>query len=178
MIDSVIWKEKLKQDLRALKKRQSQKRWSNRSFILFERELILAFFSIRKLIESRKVTDRVANRKYKCKTYPNKGMIVDELSKYDLEENFDFESEEEKSFSLTFLANQFIHAYVLFPDFSDDGKILGILLCSDWEKHNSLIQIKIEDAISMVEDVINDYVRFIRTERDPDSGELHKTEIK
>lgn len=178
MIDSVIWKDKLKQDSRTLKKRFNQKRWSFRSFVLFERELILTFFSIRRLIESGKVTDQIAHKKYKCKTYPNFGMVVDEISKYDLEENFDFEAEEEKYLSLKFLTNQFIHAYVIYPDFSDNGEVLGVLLCSDWEKHNSLIQVKTEDAISILEDLINDEVHYIRAERDLKTGELRKTEIK
>jgi hypothetical protein len=178
MIDSVIWKGKLKQDLRSLEKRLDQKRWSYRSFVLFERELILIFFAIRRLIESGKITDRIAQKQYSCNTYPNLGKIVDELSKYDLDEGFDFEAEEEKTLSLRFLTNQFVHAYVIYPDFSEDGEVIGVLLCSDWEKHNSLIQVKTEAVISIIKDVVNDEIHSMHIERDPKTGEFRKTEIK
>jgi len=112
MIDSVIWKEKLEQDLCALRKRLHQRRWSYRSMVLFERELTLIFFSIRALIEAGKLTDRTSHKEYKFLTYPNKGKFVDDYTKYHVEELFDLDSGVEKRLSLKILTHQFVHAYV------------------------------------------------------------------
>ena len=177
MIDSVIWKEKLEQDVLTLKKRLSQRRWSEKSIVLFERELMLVFFSIGALIEAGKLTDQASHKQYKVVTYPNKGKVVDDYTKYHVDEMFDLDTEIEKKLSLKLLTHQFVHAYVIFTEFSDEGNIIGVLLCSDWEKKNILIQLPISLAIKIIEDVITDEVKSMRYERNEKTGELRKVKI-
>ncbi|MBT3320688.1 MAG: hypothetical protein HN392_00195 [Anaerolineae bacterium] len=177
MIDSVIWKEKLEQDARTVRNRLIQCRWTERSIVLFERELMLTFFSIRALIEARNLTDRTSHKEYRFITYPNKGKIVDDNTKYDIDENFDLDSGIEKNISLKLLTHQFIHAYVIFTEFSDEGKAVGILLCSDWEKKNSLIQLPISLAIKIIDDVIADKISSIQLHRNEKTGELRKIKV-
>ena len=177
MIDSVIWKEKLEQDARTLKNRLIQRRWTERSVVLFERELMLTFFSIRALIEAGKLTDRTSHKEYRFITYPNKGKVVDDNTKYDIDEMFDLDSGIEKKLSLKLLTHQFIHAYVIFTEFSDEGKAVGVLLCSDWEKKNVLIQLPISLAIKVIEDVIADEIRGILRNRNKKTGELRNVKI-
>ncbi|MCG3142238.1 MAG: hypothetical protein HDKAJFGB_03646 [Anaerolineae bacterium] len=177
MIDSVIWKEKLEQDLNTLQKRLNQRRWSYRSMVLFERELTLIFFSIRALIEAGKLTDRISHKEYKFITYPNMGKIVDDYTKYHVRELFDFDSGTEKNISLKLLTHQFVHAYVIFPEFSPDGDVIGILLCSDWEKKNILIQLRTSLAIQIVENVIADEIKEMHMVRNEKTGELRKVKI-
>jgi hypothetical protein len=177
MIDSVIWKEKLEQDLCFLKKRLAQRNWSYRSIVLFERELTLIFFSIRALIDAGKLTDITAQKEFECVTYPNLGKVVDDFTKYWPIENYDFSAGISKNFSLQFLTNQFIHAYVLWPKFSEKGQVLGVLLCSDREKQSSLIEITTTSAISIVQNVIDDEINSIHLARDKKTNELRKTKI-
>ncbi|MCE9646830.1 MAG: hypothetical protein K8S20_12590 [Chloroflexi bacterium] len=177
MIDSVIWKEKLEQDVSALKNRLIQRRWSNRSIVLFERELTLIFFSIRALIEAGKLTDRTSHKEYKFTTYPNKGEVVDDVTKYDIDEVFDLDSGTEKKLTLKLLTHQFIHAYVIFTEFSEESKVTGVLLCSDWEKRNNLIQLPIDLAIEIIEDVIRDEIKSVHFERSEKTDELRKVKI-
>ena len=177
MIDSEIWKEKLEQDVRSLRRRLNQRRWTERSVVLFERELMLTFFSIRALIEAGKLTDRTCHKEYKFITYPNKRKIVDENTKYDIDEVFDLDARIEKKLSLKLLTNQFIHAYVIFTDFSEEGKAVGVLLCSDWEKKNILIQLPISLAIKIIEDVIADEIRGMLRHRNEKTGELRNVKI-
>lgn len=177
MIDSVIWKEKLEQDIASLRKRLLQRRWSGKSIVLFERELMLIFFSIRALIEAGKLTDRTSHKKYKFITYPNKGKVVDDNTKYDIDEVFDLDSGTESKLTLKLLTHQFIHAYVIFTEFSEEGNVAGILLCSDWEKKNSLIKLPIDLAVKIIEDVIADEIKEMHMVRNEKTGELRKTKI-
>jgi hypothetical protein len=177
MIDSVIWKEKLEQDVSTLRRRLIQRHWSSRSIVLFERELMLIFFSIRALIEAGKLTDRTSHKEYKFMTYPNKGKVVDDNTKYDIDEVFDLDSGTEKRLTLKLLTHQFIHAYVIFTEFSENSKVAGILLCSDWEKKNILIQLPIGLAIEIVEDVIADEIKEMHMVRNEKTGELRKVKI-
>jgi hypothetical protein len=177
MIDSVIWKEKLKKDIRILRKRFSQRRWTERAVVLFERELMLTFFSIRALIEAGKVTNRTSHKEYGLVTYPNMGKIVDDYTKYDVDKVFDLNAGIQKKISLKLLTHQFIHAYVIVTEFSVEGKVVGVLLCSDWEKKNILIQIPISLAIKIIEDVIADEIKSIQFNRSKKTGELRKSKI-
>lgn len=177
MIDSVIWKEKLQQDLFSLKKRLVQRRWSYKSLVLFEREITLVFFSIRALIDAGKLTDATAKKEYECITYSNLGKVVDEYSKYWTEENFDLSAGISKKLSLRFLTNQLIHAYVIRPKFSNNGSVIGILVCSDFEKQSILIEITTTLVISIVQSVIDDEIKSIRMDRDAKTHELRKTDV-
>jgi len=177
MIDSVIWKEKLEQDVRILNKRLLQQRWSSRSTVLFERELMLIFFSIRALIEAGKITDQISNKEYNLTAYQNKGKVVDDNTKYDIDKVFDLYSPIEKKLNLKIITHQFVHAYVIFSEFSDKGKITGILLCSDWEKKNTLIQLPLYLAIEIVKDVIADEINSVHFLRSKKTGELRKVKI-
>jgi len=177
MINSVIWKEKLEQDICALRKRLNQRHWSERSVVLFERELMLICFSIRALIEARKLTDRISHREYELVTHSNKGRIVDDYTKYDVDELFDLDSGIEKKLSLKLLAHQFVHAYVIVTEFSEEGKAIGVLLCSNWEKKNILIRLPISLAIEIVKDVIADEISSMHLERSEKTAELRKVKI-
>jgi len=177
MIDSEIWKEKLEQDVQTLRKRLIQHRWSYRSTVLFERELMLMFFSVRALIEAGKLTARTSQKEYKFLTYPNKGKIVDDITKYDIDKVFNLSSGIEKKLTLKLLTHQFIHAYVIFMEFSEEGRVTGILLSSDWEKKNILIQLPINLAINILEDVIADDIKEIHMVRNEKTGELRKVKI-
>jgi hypothetical protein len=175
MIDSAIWKDKLEEDLRALRKRLDQRRWTERSIVLFERELMLIFFSIRALIEAGKLTDRMSHKEYKFITYPNNGKIVDDYTKYDVDKVFDLYSEIEKKISLKTLTHQFVHTYVIITEFSEQG--ISVLLCSDWEKKNMVIRIPISLAIEMIEDVLADDIQRMVLERSEKTGELRKVKL-
>jgi len=50
MIESVYWKENLLEHARRLKPVEKPPRWSERLVMNFEKELIISFFCIRKLI--------------------------------------------------------------------------------------------------------------------------------
>lgn len=114
MIDTVIWKEKLEQDIRRLKRRLNQRRWSYQLTVLFERELMLTFFSVRALIEAGKLTDRTSYKEYEFVVYPNKSKTVDDYTKYFIDEAFDLSSGLNRKLSLKNLTHQFVHAYVIF----------------------------------------------------------------
>ena len=177
MIDSVIWKEKLEQDLSSLKKRLRQHRWSYKSAVLFERELTLIFFSIRSLIDAGKLTDTLAQKEYQCTTYPNIGKTVDELSKYSPNESFNLDGGINKQLSLRFLTNQFIHAYVILLGFSEIGCVASVLLCSDREKSEMLIEFPISTVVNIVQDVVRDDIKSIYYRRNKKTGELRKVQI-
>jgi len=56
MLESHCWKEYLSRIAKRLDRWKTQRRWSERSICIFERDILIAFFCIRKLIEAGKLT--------------------------------------------------------------------------------------------------------------------------
>jgi hypothetical protein len=75
---------------------------------------MLTFFSVRALIAAGKLTDRTSDQEYKFITYPNKSKIVDDYTKYGIDDVFDLHSGTEKNLSLKLLTHQFVDACVIF----------------------------------------------------------------
>ena len=55
--ESAYWKEELLRQAEDLKKRSTQTKWSERSLARLEKTIMIGFYSIRKLIEAKKVSD-------------------------------------------------------------------------------------------------------------------------
>jgi hypothetical protein len=73
MIESYYWKRHLLNAARKLELRMRQRVWRDSSITLFERELMIVFFCIRKLIEAKKLTDACERRKIVAWRFQNQG---------------------------------------------------------------------------------------------------------
>jgi hypothetical protein len=60
--DSVPWKIELLRIAARLERRKTQKRWTQQTTFLVERDIMIAAFAIRKLTEAHKLSDDVARR--------------------------------------------------------------------------------------------------------------------
>jgi glycerol kinase len=55
--DSVPWKDELLKIADRLENRKTQRRWTERTGFLAERDIMVSAYAIRKLLEARKVSD-------------------------------------------------------------------------------------------------------------------------
>jgi len=79
MIESYYWREKLREEIKWLRKNQKYKRWSEKQRVLYERKLMLVAFQIRSLLERPKVAKAYATKVLKVKRYEKLGKkTVDE----------------------------------------------------------------------------------------------------
>ena len=67
--ESYIYKDELLRIAKTLEKRKSQKRWTGNSYLLTEKSLFYAFFIIRKLSETPKISDSVRKKSYPVSKY-------------------------------------------------------------------------------------------------------------
>ena len=90
--DSVPWKIELLRIADRLEKRQTQKRWSEQSFFLAERDVMLAAYIIRKLIEAKKLSDDVTGREVVVIQHPLSGRVPDLMSYERVWKNYDLQA--------------------------------------------------------------------------------------
>lgn len=156
MIESRFWKEDLLKHANKLKPSKKPKRWSERAVVNFEKELIVSFFYIRKLLETNKVSKKAANYKTKIFSCTSKKEIT-WINYYEIDEIYDLANERTTPKSIRFIANQFIHSCTLVPYRLLDRNWGGIYICSDLERNKTLYRIPISEIREIFELIGNDY---------------------
>src|SRR3990172_524460 len=166
MIESCYWKEELLLHAKRLAPTTKPPRWTERLAVRFEREIIISFFCIRKLFDNHKVSS--ASRNHKATVYVSKstGKNVTRMD-FGYDEFYDYENEKKEKKGIYFLANQFIHSYIIFPYRNEDRNWGGLFVCSDYERNNMFLRIEIAEIIKILNVVGSDYPSTVKMKFDP-----------
>jgi hypothetical protein len=155
--ESRDWKEYLLKTALNLSKRIHQKRWTERSFFLFEREIFFAFYSVRKLIEAKKLSDYVVEAKISLQAFKSMGLPVTRFNRDGINELYDLQNPSSESIKLKDICNQFIHSYIFVPCFGESNELDGIIFCSDHTRKHRVFKLAIADLIEALKMVDSDY---------------------
>jgi hypothetical protein len=171
--ESGDWKEDLLKIALKLSKRIHQKRWTERSFFLFEREMFFAFYSIRKLIEAKKLSDYVVEAKISLQAFKSMGLPVTRFNRDRINELYDLQNPSNKSIKLKDICNQFIHSYIFVPCFGEFNELDGIIFCSDHTRKHRVFKLAIADLIEALKMVGSDYPSSGHYVLDEKLGDYH-----
>lgn len=154
MIDeSAPWKDELLKIADRLERRYNQKRWTERSFFLLEKEFFLGFFSVRKLMESNKISDEIKNKEVELAVYPAGEKPVTLLNQHKFPELYDLYAGNTEVLTYYDISNQFIHSSIFAP-FTPFGKsLVGAYIASDRAKKKKLYYITIVKIIEIFRNV-------------------------
>ena len=155
---SIYWKKPLLRLANKLTKWQAPQIWDEPDLVGLEKDLFIAFYSIRKLIDAKKLTDATAGMMVNVSIYPDKGKDVTLMNWHRLEDLYDFASKKAEQRELLFICNQIIHSYVSMPVINEDGVFESILFCSDFERNKNLYCVDRTELISVFRVVVKDTV--------------------
>jgi hypothetical protein len=163
--DSVPWKEA----------RAHQQRWVERTGYLLERDIMLGAFSVRKLVDSRKVSQHVESLRWPVARHLLNGRVPDMLNRWHFWESFDVERGRPSSLKTVELCNAVIHSFV-FAFNADERTELwdGIFVTSDWRKRDCLYFVPVESLVGLFRAVGSDDVVSAVMTRDK-RGEMQVT---
>ena len=152
--ESRFWKDKLIKQAKVLRAKHVQKRWTEASSALLEQTIMLGYYSIRKLVESQKLSSSVVNQQFSASAFPWKGKTVTKLNWKKIDELYDLESPKNITKDLLFFCHQFIHSYIFWEYFQEDSRLLeGVFVSSDRERHHYLYSIPISHVIDLFEQI-------------------------
>jgi hypothetical protein len=172
--ESSYWKQELLHIAERMRKRAGQRRWTDRSFFLLEKDVLSAFFGVRKLIEAKtKLPDAVAESRVGVLRFPSLEKNTTLRNRHRVNELFNFDRGTEESMALEKLCNQFIHSYVLEFSFDEDKNFEGILACSDRKRNRELYLLHVEELIRILEDVGTSDVTFQASCFDPETRDYY-----
>lgn len=175
--DSVPWREQLLAVARSLEKRKVQRRWTDRTSFLVERDIMTSAYAVRKLDESRKVSDRLAARQWSVVEYKVIGRPPDLWGRFEPWEYYDLKAGASISRDMRQLCNQIIHSWVWMISATEGDDFDGIFVSSDRQRRKSLYFIHVDVLISIFREVGHEDIFEIELSRD-DAGDIQYLSIK
>lgn len=171
--ESQFWKEDLNRLARQLMKRINQRRWSERSLAKLEKEVFIGFYEIRKLLEAKKLSERLAKSHVTVQEFRFTGSRKVTLLNWNRKvfDAYDFEKPLTKRVSVSFICNQFIHSYIYKEVFDNNGGLNGFFICSDWLRSKNLYHVSVAETIKLFSRVGMDHPKNLSAAFDAETGD-------
>ena len=110
--ESQAYMEELGRIYTRMHKRSTQKRWPDSAIFLLEKDTFIAFFIIRKLIESgTKISTVLSSKQIPLTKYVPTGKIPTRLNNHKLEMLYDLRTQNEITKDIGFICDQMVHSY-------------------------------------------------------------------
>jgi len=120
-----------------------------------EKELMISFYSIRKLLDTAKVTDATKATKYSISWYSNTHP-VDYLNWHHIDRLFDLSTENQEVRDIRFICDRFVHSYIFIPDF-DGEKFSGVYIATDRDRRKKIYFVSADTIVAIYRLVGQDY---------------------
>ena len=127
-----------------------------------ERPLLYSALIMRRLIESRKVTDRVKAASYQLEAFPTLPDRQEVLSRIlmqsDIDREFDFSAGQGVTMDCWNISSEILHSGFLNWEVDDDGKVVAFLIASIRNHKLRLLRLPLGTYLSALDNVQTDYV--------------------
>ncbi|ELA9373332.1 hypothetical protein QUO16_004659 [Vibrio parahaemolyticus] len=168
--ESSYWKEPLLESASRLRKFSTSTISDELDFVTIEKDIFLGFYTIRKLMDTAKISTANKEITLALKYYPNI-KSVDYLNWHKIDELYDLDSNRQETRKVRFVCNLMIHSYVFLPDLTEDQQLNGFYFASDTDKNKKLYHLGVTDVIDTFELFGNDYPSKSAMTRNEDTGE-------
>jgi hypothetical protein len=185
--ESQYWKKELKRiNLKIQKRLDTNNFWTETQYGTFEKEIMIGFYIIRKLVEAKKLTTKIISTPIEGLKYANNGKNITLMNFHRYDEFFKLDKPIKHNFDLAFICNQIIHSYIFSPNFSAPNKsildklnqkielneddyddlsesnfLISIYFSSDFDRNKYLYEIEIKKIIQLFTDIANCDVGYI-----------------
>ena len=156
----------------SLTRRRSQKRWSERSILLVERDCFVSGFLSRKLRESTKIPDSTWKLQLPAIKYPRTGSFLDRMNCWKFDEHYQLDQPQTTRLKYEKLCNWLVHSYVFAIHQEDNGGLGGIFVNSDHSRNDGLWYLKLHVLTRAIQRVASDYVIKSYGKRKPPNDEF------
>lgn len=164
--ESVYWKSNLKKDVSFIVNKMDinfdeiDDNKFEQLFSKVEIKIFIIAYSLRKLMDTNKVSDNLSNAAIKVNKFPKNSKKLTAMNNHRLEEQYDFKKRIENKLYIRDVCNQIIHSYT-FQLTGFRKKIFYIFFNSDHQKNKYLYQVKINDFLKVVLKFSNNYPKKI-----------------
>lgn len=153
-----------------LEKRTTQRRWTERTSYLVERDVMIGAYAIRRLSESHKVSDELRSKSVAVRRYDLSGDPVDVWNRDEFYKHYHMSAPKDVDLSLDDLCNQVIHSWtwMLSATESPPHRFDGIFVSSDRARRQHLYFVSAANLIRLFRAVGADDIVEMVLRRDRD----------
>ncbi|MGV7094627.1 hypothetical protein [Desulfovibrio sp. QI0434] len=162
LLNTVFWLKRTKEKFTTIEGEIDEK-----LSVKLEQKIFIGFYSIRKLLETKKFSKQIHSCKIPIQYFSNV-KNVNHLNWHKIEELFDLDSLHNEKIKLVVLANYFIHSYIFLPSFEND-QLSGIFISSDKIRNKKVYFLNLEQLYFVFNMVGNDNPTKIEVWRDSDN---------
>lgn len=171
IFDSEVWKLVLWRELRDLRRYLAKTALSkradayDRAAVAMEKFVFTSAFMIRKLFDSRKISDQVSASNIRGISFARTANTrMTRLNWHHINRHYNLDSPRVSNISVRSMCDRLIHSAVFVCDFDPNRPTLaGFYFTSDWTKEKTLFYVKAQRYFSLVEKVIDDDIVDSRT---------------
>lgn len=175
--ESGPWRVELLDIARRLEKRKVQRRWTDRTAFLIERDVMMGAYAVRRLKESFKVSDDLARRTWSVEIHDPCGPTPDVHNSHKFWELYDLEKSRKAQLSLASVCNQVIHSWIWgFAAREDEFGLEGIFISSDRQRRKCLYFLPLDTLVELFRSIGEEEIYSVEMKRD-ETGEMHFTRI-
>jgi hypothetical protein len=157
MIESLYWKEELIRIAHLLDRVKKPQRWSERSHCTLERELMVGFFLLRRLIELYKVSQATRSKPLSVFSYKARGKRVTRLNGHQIWELYDMHKEISETKTPIYISNQFIHSFTSFIARDETRNWSDVFIVSDYDRQDCIWRVPVPLIRSLFLEASSDY---------------------
>jgi hypothetical protein len=157
MIESRYWKEELRRIASLLRRVPTPARWSERAHCALERDIMIGFFMLRRLIELQKVSKLTRDNDLCVFSYKAIGKKVTRLNGHEVSELYDMANEIPTSKKASYVANQFIHAFTSFVVRDETRNWSDVFVVSDYDRNDCIWRIPVNEIRRIFRVAAEDY---------------------
>lgn len=162
--ESSFWKDDLIKLADRLERRLVQTRWGEKNLYILEKEIFVGFYSIRKLIESKKVSDSLKTKSYEVNEFPYQG-CPESIVTHFKEGEYDLNKAKRAHMTINQLCNQFIHSHHFLPFLPNGKNLIGFFFCSDHKRTSCIYLITLFDIVDICRAIGNNYPSSLHTRK-------------
>jgi hypothetical protein len=142
--ESHFWKTDILKGVNLITRWQSRTA-TERQNVIIEKKVMINAYVIRKLIEARKLSDRVRDAEIAVKVYPSLGSRVTHDNWEKLDRHYNFLSPIWQQRKWKFLLDQIIHSFVFMLYGDDECSARGFLVSSDRKRKSEPYEVPFTD---------------------------------
>lgn len=175
MIESAYWKEELLRIAKDLRPVPNPKRWTERGHAVLERDIMIGFFIVRRLVELKKVSSATANFVMDVFAAPATGKPVSYWSRHDIWEVYDLVKEKPERKKALYMSNQFIHAYTSSVQRDETRNWADVYVVSDFDRATCIWRVPTKQIRRLFQTAGEDYPHSMHMTYNPSRGDYDVT---
>lgn len=148
------WRDELVGVAERLESKTAQKRWTDRTGHLIERDFIAGAHAVRRLIDMRQVPEALGRQPFPVRRFELTGTPPDPAAPDDIADSYDFENGRRRMLSITELCDEIIGSTVFAFCCGETADLFdGVYVSSDRHMHRYVDLVLASDFIALCSDL-------------------------